>query len=367
MLRAIIVDDEELSVKRLKRILSESGEIDVRRTFLNPMDAFEFVKMNPIDIAFLDISMPGISGIGLSNHLSEHDDRIDVVFVSGYEDYAIQAFEISALDYLLKPVTTERVSITLDKIRRRHRKASVQPTLEVQLFDGLKIYRRSQKKELLKMRSPKTEELFAFLIYKGTVSREEIIDTLWKDLEPEKAWKNLNSTLYYVRKAISESDIGNVILTGKNEIQIVETSISCDLYQFEQLMKQIRRSPERSIDIIEQVEALYTGPLLKGKAYEWISEKALRLEQNYIEILELAARFHLKHNQVHQSLTYFEEILKLDAFREDITHEVIRLYIELGRTNEALRQFRMLEELLREELGTKPDSLTEALIQKLKS
>lgn len=130
MLRAIIVDDEELSVKRLKKILSESGEIKICHTFLNPLEAYEFVKANPIHIAFLDISMPEINGMMLSSLLLDHDASIDVVFVTGYDDYAVQAFDMSALDYLMKPVSTQRMSKTLDKIRNRHRSAAVELSME---------------------------------------------------------------------------------------------------------------------------------------------------------------------------------------------------------------------------------------------
>jgi two-component system, LytTR family, response regulator len=139
MLRAIIVDDEELSVKRLKRLLSESGEIEICQTFLNPLEAYEFVKENPIHIAFLDIYMPEINGMRLSSLLLELDASIDLVFVTGYDNYAVQAFDMSALDYLMKPVTVQRMSKTLDKIRRRHPCAAVEPSM-------------------LKLRSPTTQE-----------------------------------------------------------------------------------------------------------------------------------------------------------------------------------------------------------------
>ncbi|TDF94776.1 BTAD domain-containing putative transcriptional regulator [Paenibacillus piri] len=356
MLRAIIVDDEELSVKRLKKLLIESGEIEVCRTFLNPLEAYEFVKENPIDIAFLDISMPGINGMTLSGLLLDHTS-IDVVFVTGYDDYAVQAFDMSALDYLMKPVTAQRLSKTLSRIRKGRRSMAVESRISVLLFNGLKIFQKGPDQAPLKLRSPKTEELFAFLVCKGTVSREEIIDTLWSELEPEKAWKNLNSTLYYIRKAIGESKPGSCILAGRNEIRIEEGSVYCDLYEFELLLKRMRRSPEKSAELFEQAEALYTGQLLKGKAYEWAEEKARRIEQNYIELLETAGKYHLTHNQPQKSLHYFGEILKLDAIREDIHHEVIRLYVALGRKNEALRQYRVLAEQLQQELGTKPDPL----------
>lgn len=131
MLRAMIVDDEELSVKRLKKILTESGEIEICHAFLNPLEAYEFVKENPIHIAFLDISMPEINGMSLSGLLSDLDSSIEVVFVTAHDEYAVQAFEMSALDYLMKPVTVQRMSKTLDKIRKRQRIEASEPPMEV--------------------------------------------------------------------------------------------------------------------------------------------------------------------------------------------------------------------------------------------
>lgn len=119
MLRALIVDDEPLAVERLERILSEISEIEVCHTSLNSLDAYEYVKTNPIDIVFLDILMPGMGGMKLSSFLLELNAFIYVVFVTAHEDYAIQAFDLGALDYLLKPVTVKRMSKTLDKIRKR--------------------------------------------------------------------------------------------------------------------------------------------------------------------------------------------------------------------------------------------------------
>lgn len=129
MLRAMIVDDEELSVKLLCELLSENKDIEICRTFLNPWNAYEYVKDNPIDIAFLDIAMPEMNGMKLSDLLHELDAAIDVVFITAYDDYAVQAFDVSALDYLMKPVIPQRMGKTLDKIRQRHLDRMTRPSL----------------------------------------------------------------------------------------------------------------------------------------------------------------------------------------------------------------------------------------------
>lgn len=170
MLRVIIVDDEELAVNRLKRILSERGEIDICHTFLNPLEAYEFVKVNLIQIAFLDISMPEIDGIRLSSLLLDLDANIDVVFVTAYDDYAVQAFEMSALDYIMKPVTAQRVSKTLDKIIKRHRSVAARPSMEV-LF-------RTPEKELSLGEVLTEQETKVLRLIADGLSNKEIVPLL---------------------------------------------------------------------------------------------------------------------------------------------------------------------------------------------
>ncbi|MGQ7889785.1 response regulator [Paenibacillus sp. WC2504] len=158
MLRAIIVDDEELPMKLLKKLLSDSGEIEICHTFLNPHQAYEFVKENPIHIAFLDISMPEMDGLQLSNLLLGTDASIDVVFVTAYDDYAVQAFDMSALDYLMKPVSAPRLSKTLDKIIKRQRSAAVEPYTQGLLEP---VYAEQSLKENLTEQETKVLRLLA--------------------------------------------------------------------------------------------------------------------------------------------------------------------------------------------------------------
>lgn len=365
MLRVIIVDDEGLSLKRLSRILSASGEVEVCATFQNPLEAYEYARDNPIDIAFLDISMPEVSGMMLSRQLHELYEAMDVVFVTGYEEYALQAFDISATDYLLKPVSAERVGQTLNKIRKRPMRREVEPVLEVRMFGGFKLEHPGPDRKPLKLRSPKTEELFAFLLYKRSVSRDEIMDTLWSGFDYEKASNNLNTNLHYIRKAISESGLKACLLADRNEVQIVENSLSCDLYAFERLLRETRLDQGGRKGILKQAATVYTGPFLKGKTYEWATPKARRLEQDYMELLELAARLSLEQGQVDQALHAYDEILLLDGLREDITEQVLRLLIGLGRTNEAIRRYRKLEEVLMQELGTRPAPSIHAMMHRL--
>ncbi|KAA9005024.1 response regulator transcription factor [Paenibacillus spiritus] len=126
MPQAIIVDDEALSIRRLKRLLEEEGTVGVSETFLGPKDVCDYVREHPVEIAFLDIAMPAESGMSLSARLHAIRPSLDIVFITGYDEYAVEAFELNALDYLMKPVTEQRLSKTLAKIKRKHGTAPVQ-------------------------------------------------------------------------------------------------------------------------------------------------------------------------------------------------------------------------------------------------
>lgn len=357
MLRMMIVDDEELPAMRLKRILTEIDEWCEIETFLDPLEAYDYAKSHPVDIAFLDISMPDVNGMKLSSLLMDIHQSIKIIFVTGFDEYAVRAFEINALDYVMKPVTVERLTITMEKIGRAHRTVFTGTSLEVFLFGGMKINYQvaGGGRESIKLRSPKTEELFAFLVCKRTVSREEIIDTLWSGLLPDKAWKNLNSTLYYIRKAIEASKCRCEITTTGNEIRLNADGFYCDLYEFERLLKEIRHESERNSDLLERAAALYTGPLLQGKSCEWAIPYIRHMEKQYIELMELSALHYRQRNQLMRALHYYSEIVKLDGTREDIHVEMIRVFIELGRKHEAARQYQQLEEMLLRELDARPD------------
>ncbi|MBE9918272.1 response regulator transcription factor [Paenibacillus donghaensis] len=121
MIRSIIVDDESLSVRRLKYMLAEFKELEICGAFLTPREAYEYARTNPFQVAFLDISMPDVDGMSLSRLLLERDPFLSVIFVTGYDDYAVQAFEVNALDYLMKPVTEQRLARTWEKIKEKYR------------------------------------------------------------------------------------------------------------------------------------------------------------------------------------------------------------------------------------------------------
>ena len=115
-LRTFLIDDEPLALKRLARMLEATGRVEIVGRTSDPERGLVQVAGEPVDVIFLDIHMPGLSGFEVVERLPRGPL---VVFVTAYDQHAVQAFELNAVDYLLKPVERARLDRTLDRVARR--------------------------------------------------------------------------------------------------------------------------------------------------------------------------------------------------------------------------------------------------------
>jgi two-component system LytT family response regulator len=115
LLRAFVVDDERLAVDRLVRLLGESGRVQVVGMATDPAHALQQLRHAAVDVIFLDVQMPGLSGFDL---LARLEIETPIVFTTAYDQYAIEAFAVNSVDYLLKPIEPARLERALDKLQR---------------------------------------------------------------------------------------------------------------------------------------------------------------------------------------------------------------------------------------------------------
>ena len=109
MINCIIVEDELPAREELKYFLNEEKEIKLIEEFESPLDTLNFLEKNKIDVVFLDINMPDMNGINLGKIISKIYPEVKIIFITAYKDYAVDAFEVKAFDYLLKPYSEERI------------------------------------------------------------------------------------------------------------------------------------------------------------------------------------------------------------------------------------------------------------------
>ncbi|MBI3134732.1 MAG: response regulator transcription factor [Bacteroidetes bacterium] len=126
-IKTIIVDDEYLGIQVLENFVSKIPTLNLCGTFENPLEAIDYIQRNPVDLIFLDIQMPQISGTSFLKSLSKPPL---VVFTTAYSEYAVEAFDLNVVDYLLKPIPFERFLKTINKINDIFQRGNNSPDLK---------------------------------------------------------------------------------------------------------------------------------------------------------------------------------------------------------------------------------------------
>jgi DNA-binding LytR/AlgR family response regulator len=239
---ALIVDDEAPMRDQLRARLREVWpELDIAGEAANGVDAVSMARQHKPDIVFLDIRMPGQSGIEAARHLY---NSCHIVFVTAYDQYAIDAFEHGAMDYLLKPVTADRLRTTCERLKQRAARAP--GDIGEQLAQLTQILQRGEEKkpEYLRwiqaqvgtsLRMISTKEVLFFqsdekYTVVQTAQAEMLIRKTLKELEaeldPDEFWRIHRSTLVRVDQIaeVSRDDRGRQMLRVKNHPTLLEVS-----------------------------------------------------------------------------------------------------------------------------------------------
>ena len=135
ILRTIIVDDEPLARERLKLLLADEPDVSIVQECRNGPEALEVLQTQSADLLFLDIQMPGMSGLDVVKHFGSQNLPA-TIFLTAYHEHAVQAFALAAVDYLTKPITRDRLREAIQRVRDR-RAASTALTMQEQLSDLL--------------------------------------------------------------------------------------------------------------------------------------------------------------------------------------------------------------------------------------
>jgi two-component system LytT family response regulator/two-component system response regulator LytT len=118
-LRAVLVDDEQLARDELGYLLGQLGGVDIVGQAGNGVEALTTIDRLQPDVVFLDVQMPGLTGFEVARRMVDSHAPTHIIFVTAYDQHAIEAFEVNAVDYLLKPVDQARLEVAVDRARRR--------------------------------------------------------------------------------------------------------------------------------------------------------------------------------------------------------------------------------------------------------
>lgn len=356
MFQAIVVDDEEAALNRFERVAAEDGRISLEEKFLYAEDAIAFVKEREVDLAFLDIEMPEMSGLELAERLLEADPYIRVIFVTAYNQYALDAFRAHAIGYLLKPLDKDELTEQIDLLCRRYGQRpakSIKQHLKVNCLGQFSVSAEAVNEPAIRWKTAKAEELFALLIhYQGRViSRESLIDTLWPEVEPEKSANLFRVTCTYLRTALAEKGFGDILAREWNGYKINTELIACDLFEFGIAVRSISSLGR---DKLKEISELYTGEYLEGKLYEWAAGMRTQLESDFKRIQYRLADEFCANGCEDNASRELERVLAHDPCEEEAVARLVQLKIQEGDITSAAKVYKRYEKILKDELGLLP-------------
>lgn len=311
MLKVVLVDDEILVLKLLEKFISTNNNIQVIGSFTKVSVALkEIPKLKP-DVAFLDIEMPGLNGIELATKLIKEDEEMDMVFVTAYEQYAINAFQLNAINYILKPIDQDSVDETIKRLIKKRGKREEQSNkdVKIELFGDICIIEENENRKV-KWMTNKVEELFALLIInrKSGVSKWKIIDLLWGEINSKKAEQNLYTTIFRLKKSLKEIGIHVSIKNNTGIYNIYLKDIYCDLIDFDRFKEKKLPLNQDTILEFERVTSLYQGDLFGEKAYLWAMNEVIYYYDAYIENVIALANYYAKNKNIRKLHKLYKNI-----------------------------------------------------------
>lgn len=273
-MRIAAVDDEAHVLERFQRMVSDITELDLCGLFETGEQLLDYLKENPLDAVFLDIEMPDVNGLQLSEQIQNLNENIEIIFITAFNQYAVEAFELQALDYILKPLTEDRLAKSINRLLKIHKINNVSVKPFIQCLGGFEVFLNG---EAMTWKNSKAKEILAFLVDKNgvPVSWEKIADAVWPDFNSQKAQTNFHSTTYLLRKRLAEAGISHILECIRGNYRIMTDKVDCDIYQLEEKLKNNYIKRKEDSTLLEQmVQKGYMGV----SGYSWAFPRAAEID-----------------------------------------------------------------------------------------
>ncbi|MED5017976.1 response regulator [Paenibacillus chibensis] len=371
MIRVMVVDDELPALKMAESILRTFDNVRICGLFDDPDELLERLAAAKADLIFIDMMMPVMHGLELAGRIQERWPDIAVAFVTAYDHYAVDAFETDAMDYVMKPMTADRVAKTLSRFMKMRR---MEPPEKAGAKGMIRSFGRfcieTELGKPLKFRRTKTEELLAFLLHSRgePVSKASIMDALWGDRDAARAQSMLYTTMYQLRKELESFGMNDVIeqtRAGGGACRLLLVPEEWDFSDFERLYRSFKdnRDPEEARKAVQ----IYKGGYLADNGYEWAAEKRTELELQYIELLEQLAGEEVRRQRYEYGLSYLRKWEHLQPFTRRVHAQIIALHLLMSNEEAAAAHESHMNELFASELGVSPDVDMKALLHNPRS
>ncbi|MBB6671883.1 response regulator [Cohnella nanjingensis] len=361
-MKVMLVDDERLALLRLEKMLGEFHDCKVAGSFSKAELAIKQIGESQPDAVFLDIQMPGLNGLKATERIRSISPDTKIVYVTAYDEYAVEAFKLDATDYLMKPLRRERLSQTIQRLRERVAQHHPEPPKEEGLLyrclGDMQIRKPNGELEFLKWRTTKAKELFAYLLYhRGKViSKNTLLELLWPELDERKGLANLQTSMNRIR-SVWKNTVGDgyISIRYAQYGYILESKgLRIDAEEWEQ---ELRRLNPVSIEQAPDHQRLldkYRGDFYEEDHYAWAESERQRLKALWLQHAQQLGQFYCSCDMNREALGVYHQIQKQEPLHEDGYLALMKIYARLNDADSVQKQYEFLTRLLKQEAETDP-------------
>lgn len=227
----IAVDDKKPVLLQVEAAIHEAVPGCSLKSFVSPREALAYARETRVDVAFLDIDMAVMNGLVLAKNLKDIYGKTNIIFVTGYAKYALDALNMAASGYILKPAEPEAIMRELNRLRDPVAVVDSK-RVWIQCFGNFSVFVDGRP---LVITRKKPKELLAYLVHKhGTFARTaEISSVLWEDKVSGAAVRsNMRQVVYRLMNILSDAGIEDIIVKKWDSMAVDTTKVACDYYDF---------------------------------------------------------------------------------------------------------------------------------------
>lgn len=361
----MLVDDETLPLLQLEKMLETNfRNIDILGTYTNPLEAEKMIYIHRPDLVFLDIEMPELSGLQLGERIQEVCPDTDIVFVTAFDQYAVQAFELYAIDYMMKPIRLKRLKATLGRLAQQQKIKAPASTEHVDrvlsCFSTISVQSAIGQDEVIKWRTGKARELFAYLLYHQgqVVYRDTILELLWPEFEASRAIKQLYTTVYHIRNTLKTYQLEEITINRvqlDNGYRLEVGNIQVDTMRWDELaLATASNLIESTVSAAEQVLMMYKGNYLGEYDYLWAEAERERLRNLFLNHARKLHLFYMERDLLKQAIKVNEYVQRYMPLEEECYFNLMQIYAYQGHDLAVDDQYHLLENRLQEQLEVEP-------------
>ncbi len=370
-MKVIAIDDEKSMLLLLEKMMEKIPELELAGAFQSTRDAYAALEEQQPDMVIIDINMPEENGLEFARKVRQAMPNVDIVFLTSHKEFALEAFDVNAIDYIVKPVYQER----LERMARRvqYGRHALQTAVSAEKTKRLFVYClggfdiRDRDGKTVRLSSSKSAELFAFLLmYKGKfVSKWNVMETVFRGMSPHNAETYLNTTVYKLRKALEPYGMKAAIVTANESYRVEMNEIYVDYDDFEHRISHFDDISLSTLNAALEAEQLYAGELFGDRDYHWSLPEQERLANLLRSLGKKLGAYLLASGASSEALQILQKIAVKNELDEEINCLYMQVYAAKRDKLSLIKHYERYSKTIQRELGVAPGKTVTSLYTEL--